>query len=170
MANPTDRELVDQARSGNSAAFGALVRRHQRRIFRLAFHIVRSGAEAEDVTQETFVRAYQAIGRFDGRSEPFTWLYRIAVNLSLNSIRSRKSMKDSTPTDDPRSHARDSFSVLNLRLAVLQGRYEYAVFVNNLLDKDTVMYRSFQNFAPGTASELTVQPPRIVGASIKASF
>lgn len=105
MANPTDRELVDQARSGNSQAFGALVRRHQRRIFRLAFHLVRTGAEAEDVTQETFVRAYQALGRFDGRSEPFTWLYRIAVNLSLNTIRARKTMRDATPSDDPRIEA-----------------------------------------------------------------
>ena len=57
------------------------------------------------MTQETFVRAYQAIGRFDGRSEPFTWLYRITVNLSLNAIRARKAGRDSTPTDDPRIEA-----------------------------------------------------------------
>ena len=102
MAQPTDRELVDKARTGDSNAFGLLVRRYQKRIFRLAFHLLRSGAEAEDVTQETFVRAYQAIGRFDGRSEPFTWLYRIAVNLSLNTIRARKNTRDSTSSDDPR--------------------------------------------------------------------
>jgi len=105
MAKPTDRELVEQTKAGDSAAFGMLVRRHQRRIFRLAFHLVRSGAEAEDVTQETFVRAYQAIGRFDGRSEPFTWLYRIAVNLSLNTLRARKVTRDSSPSDDPRVEA-----------------------------------------------------------------
>lgn len=105
MAQPTDRELVDKARNGNSDAFGLLVRRYQKRIFRLAFHLVRSGAEAEDVTQETFVRAYQALGRFDGRSEPFTWLYRIAVNLSLNAIRARKPTRDSTSSDDPRVEA-----------------------------------------------------------------
>jgi len=105
MAKPTDRELVEQTKAGDSAAFGALVRRHQRRIFRLAFHLVRSGAEAEDVTQETFVRAYQAIGRFDGRSEPFTWLYRIAVNLSLNTLRARKVTRDSSSSDDPRIEA-----------------------------------------------------------------
>jgi RNA polymerase sigma-70 factor (ECF subfamily) len=67
--------------------------------------LVRTGAEAEDVTQETFVRAYQALDRFDGRSEPFTWLYRIAVNLSLNTIRARKATRDSTPSDDPRIEA-----------------------------------------------------------------
>jgi RNA polymerase sigma-70 factor (ECF subfamily) len=105
MANPTDRELVEQAKAGDSQAFGMLVRRYQKRVFRLAFHMVRSGAEAEDVTQETFVRAYQAIGRFDGRSEPFTWLYRIAVNLSLNSIRARKHTRDAAAHDDPRIEA-----------------------------------------------------------------
>ena len=105
MAKPTDRELVDQAKGGNSNAFGVLVSRYQRRIFRLSFHLVRSGAEAEDVTQETFVRAYQALSRFDGRSEPFTWLYRIAVNLSLNTLRSRKMTRDATPADDPRIEA-----------------------------------------------------------------
>lgn len=105
MAKPNDRELVEQAKAGDNDAFGMLVRRYQRRIFRLAFHLVRSGAEAEDVTQETFVRAYQAIQRFDGRSEPFTWLYRIAVNLSLNTLRSRKAGRDSIPADDPRIEA-----------------------------------------------------------------
>lgn len=106
MAQPTDRDLVQRAAAGDADAFGALVRRHQRRIFRLAAHMLRSGAEAEDVTQETFVRAYQAIGRFDGRSEPFTWLYRIAVNLSLNAIRSRKPSRNSvSPEDDPRVEA-----------------------------------------------------------------
>jgi RNA polymerase sigma-70 factor (ECF subfamily) len=105
MSNHTDRQLIEQARGGDAQAFGLLVRRHQRRIFRLAFHLVRGAAEAEDVTQETFVRAYQALGRFDGRSEPFTWLYRIAVNLSLNAIRARKSSRTSTTSDDPRIEA-----------------------------------------------------------------
>lgn len=102
MSQRTDRELVEAARSGDSEAFGTLVRRHQKRVYRLALHLVRNPAEAEDVTQETFVRAYGALDRFDGRSEPFTWMYRIAVNLSLNAIRSRKTTQRSTPADDPR--------------------------------------------------------------------
>jgi RNA polymerase sigma-70 factor (ECF subfamily) len=68
-------------------------------------HILKNGAEAEDVTQETFVRAYGAIDRFDGRSEPFTWLYRIAVNLSLNAIRARRTSRNAGTTDDPRIEA-----------------------------------------------------------------
>ncbi len=102
MAKPTDRDLVDRAQQGDKAAFGELVRRHQRRIFRLAAHMLRDASEAEDVTQETFVRAYQALARFDGRSEPYTWLYRIAINLSLNRLRARKSARVSQSSDDPR--------------------------------------------------------------------
>jgi RNA polymerase sigma-70 factor, ECF subfamily len=97
----TDRELVTAAREGDAEAFGLLVRRHQRRVYRLAVHLLKSGAEAEDVTQDTFVRAYGALDRFDGRSEPFTWIYRICVNLSLNALRSRKTRRSSSP-DDPR--------------------------------------------------------------------
>jgi RNA polymerase sigma-70 factor, ECF subfamily len=97
----TDRELVAAAREGDAEAFGLLVRRHQRRVYRLAVHLLKSGAEAEDVTQDTFVRAYGALNRFDGRSEPFTWIYRICVNLSLNALRSRKTRRASSP-EDPR--------------------------------------------------------------------
>lgn len=97
----TDRELVAAAREGDAEAFGLLVRRHQRRVYRLAVHLLKSGAEAEDVTQDTFVRAYGALDRFDGRSEPFTWIYRICVNLSLNALRSRKTRRASSP-EDPR--------------------------------------------------------------------
>jgi len=102
MPHRTDRELVEAARGGDADAFGSLVRRHQKRIFRLTSHLLRNPAEAEDVTQETFVRAYGALARFDGRSEPFTWIYRIAVNLSLNVIRARKPNRKSVPSDDPR--------------------------------------------------------------------
>jgi RNA polymerase sigma-70 factor (ECF subfamily) len=105
MPKLSDRELVDRAREGDEAAFGQIVRRHQQRIHRLAIHLLRDRAEAEDVMQETFIRAYRAIARFDGRSEPYTWLYRIAVNLSLNALRSRKAHKTTTTGDDPRLDA-----------------------------------------------------------------
>jgi RNA polymerase sigma-70 factor (ECF subfamily) len=105
MTTPSDRELVDRARSGDKQAFGQIVRRYQARIHRLAMHLVRNYAEAEDVAQETFIRAYRALARFDGRSEPYTWLYRIAVNLSLNVLRSRKSRRTTTEADDPRLDA-----------------------------------------------------------------
>jgi RNA polymerase sigma-70 factor (ECF subfamily) len=106
MGKPTDRDLVARARSGDEAAFEQLVRRYQPRIYKLAVHLLRDRSEAEDVTQETFVRAFQALDRFDGRSEPFTWMYRIAVNLSLNLLRTRKVVRKSAPLDDGRKDAR----------------------------------------------------------------
>jgi RNA polymerase sigma-70 factor (ECF subfamily) len=102
MSERTDRELVEAAQKGDADAFGVLMRRHQKRVYRLALHLVRNSAEAEDVTQDTFVRAYGALDRFDGRSEPFTWIYRIAVNLSLNAIRARKPSERRSSPDDPR--------------------------------------------------------------------
>jgi RNA polymerase sigma-70 factor (ECF subfamily) len=105
MTVPSDRELVDRARAGDQGAFGQIVRRYHARIHRLAMHLVRDHAEAEDVAQETFIRAYRALARFDGRSEPYTWLYRIAVNLSLNALRSRKSRRTISQSDDPRIEA-----------------------------------------------------------------
>jgi RNA polymerase sigma-70 factor, ECF subfamily len=105
MAKLSDRELVDRARQGDAQAFGQLVRRHQQRIQRLALHLLRDRAEAEDVMQETFIRAYRALARFDGRSEPYTWFYRIAINLSLNTLRARKSRRTTTESDDARLDA-----------------------------------------------------------------
>ncbi len=97
-----DRALFDAARAGDRAAFAEIVRRFQPRVYRVACHMLRDRALAEDVTQEVFVRCWRALASFDGRSEPFTWVYRIAVNLSLNTIRSRKNLRKNDPIDDPR--------------------------------------------------------------------
>jgi RNA polymerase sigma-70 factor (ECF subfamily) len=98
----SDRSLVEAAQGGDVRAYGILVARYQRRIYRLTAHMLKSAADADDVTQDTFVRAYKALSRFDGRSEPFTWIYRIAINLSLNVLRARRVRRHSTTDDDPR--------------------------------------------------------------------
>jgi RNA polymerase sigma-70 factor (ECF subfamily) len=102
MPPKNDRELVAASREGDLEAFGTLVRRYQKRIYRIALHLLRDADDAEDVTQEAFVHAFAALDRFDGRSQPFTWMYRIAVNLSLNAIRARKSRRKAGTLDDPR--------------------------------------------------------------------
>lgn len=83
----SDAQLVARARSGDKTAFAGLVRRHQARIHRLIVHVVHDAAVAEELVQEVFVRAYRALAGFDDRSQPFTWLYRIALNLALNEKR-----------------------------------------------------------------------------------
>ena len=79
-----------RAREGDRVAFGNLVRRHQRRVYAAALHITGNHSDADDVTQESFVRAYRGLDSFDGRADFFTWLYRITINTALNSLRSDK--------------------------------------------------------------------------------
>jgi RNA polymerase sigma-70 factor (ECF subfamily) len=100
MSTAEDRQWLEQARAGDRVAFGKLIRQHQQRIHRLALHLTGNAGEADDITQETFLRAYRAISRFDGRADLFTWLYRICVNVSLNLRRQRKRV--TTDIDDPR--------------------------------------------------------------------
>jgi RNA polymerase sigma-70 factor (ECF subfamily) len=78
---------LERARQGDRDAFARLVRRHQRRVYAAALHILGSHSDADDVTQEAFVRAYRGLASFDGRADVSTWLYRIAVNTALNWLR-----------------------------------------------------------------------------------
>jgi RNA polymerase sigma-70 factor (ECF subfamily) len=101
MPEMNEADLLEAAKKGDRAAFGRLVRLHQRRVFACALQMLADKGEAEDAVQETFLRAYRAIERFDGRSELSTWLYRICVNVCLNALRKRRRVQ---PTDlsDPR--------------------------------------------------------------------
>jgi RNA polymerase sigma-70 factor (ECF subfamily) len=112
-ATLTDLELVQQAKSGNLEAFGDLVNRHERKIFRLTQHITGNKEDAEDALQEAFMKAYSRLGQFHGDSQFYTWLVRIAVNESLMKLRKRKanptfSLDEPIATEDdflPREHA-----------------------------------------------------------------
>lgn len=86
----TDAAAVALARDGDSEAFRALVDRHSRAVFRLAHRMTGNPLDAEDVVQETFLRAYRQLGRFESRANFGTWLHRIAVNCSIDLIRSRR--------------------------------------------------------------------------------
>jgi RNA polymerase sigma-70 factor, ECF subfamily len=97
----TASALVDAAKRGDQRAFEALVRRYRKRIYALALHMTRSASEADDITQEVFLNAYRALGGFEGRSQFFTWVYRMTVNRSLNAKRDRARRGEDT-LDDPR--------------------------------------------------------------------
>src|SRR3954463_4345589 len=86
----TDAAFVAKARSGDADAFRVLVERHSRALFRLAFRMTGNEQDAEDVVQESFLRAYRQLGKFDERASFGTWLYRIATNCSLDLVRSKK--------------------------------------------------------------------------------
>src|SRR5437868_15552087 len=82
--------VLARARQGDSDAFRVLVERHSQSVFRLAFRMQGNEQDAEDVVQETFLRAYRQLDKYEARSSFSTWLYRIASNYSLDLIRSRK--------------------------------------------------------------------------------
>jgi len=102
MKAAEEPQLLGRAQKGDREAFGQLVRIHQRRVYACAMQMLSNTSAAEDATQETFIRAYRAIGRFDGRSKLSTWLHRICVNVCLNAIRSGK-RKQTSDIDDPRN-------------------------------------------------------------------
>lgn len=97
----TATALVAAAKAGDTRAFEALVTRYRKRIFALALHITGSASEADDITQEVFLKAYRALGDFEGRSQFFTWVYRMTVNRSLNARRDRARRGEDT-LEDPR--------------------------------------------------------------------
>jgi RNA polymerase sigma-70 factor (ECF subfamily) len=99
-APPDELTLVTGAREGNTNAFNDLVRRYERKIYRLALNITQNAEDAEDVLQETFVKAYEHLGDFQGNSKFYTWLVRIAVNEALMKLRKRKSDR-TVPLDEP---------------------------------------------------------------------
>src|SRR5579883_368795 len=92
--------LVARARAGDAAAFTALVNQYERKIYRLAKHITQNDEDAEDVLQETFLKAYEHLADFHGQSKFYTWIVRIAVNESLMKLRKRKSDR-TVPLDEP---------------------------------------------------------------------
>lgn len=84
-----DAAAVALARDGDSEAFRGLVERHSRAVFRIAHRMTGSPQDAEDVVQETFLRAYKQLSRFESRANFGTWLHRIAVNCSIDLLRAR---------------------------------------------------------------------------------
>ena len=95
-----ESSLVARARAGDAGAFNQLVNHYSRKIYRLAKHITQSNEDAEDVLQETFMKAFEHLGDFQGQSKFYTWIVRIAVNESLMKLRKRKSDR-TVPLDEP---------------------------------------------------------------------
>ncbi|HUO06429.1 MAG TPA: sigma-70 family RNA polymerase sigma factor [Candidatus Binataceae bacterium] len=82
--NGDEAELIERARSGDSEAFGVLVERYQRRVVGVAMAVVHNEDDALELAQETFVRAFENLSKFESRSSFSTWLYRIAANLAID--------------------------------------------------------------------------------------
>ena len=116
-ARPDDAALVAACQKGDEKAFGELVRRYQRAIYRLAWSLTRNASDADDLSQETFVRAWGAIGRFELGQPLYPWLARIVTNQAFSLFRHRKRRPETSieplveagqqwgMEDDPAEHA-----------------------------------------------------------------
>ena len=94
-------ELVARAKAGDPTAFNELVRKYRPRVYSLALHLTGQASDADDITQDAFLKAYHKLPEFEGRSEFFTWIYRITLHRALNAKRDRK-RRHTVPLDDPR--------------------------------------------------------------------
>ena len=91
VAAPVEEmELVKQARKGDLAAYDELVRRYQERIYATVYHMTANHEDANDLAQEAFIKAFQALRSFKGGSSFYTWVYRIAVNKTINFLKQRR--------------------------------------------------------------------------------
>lgn len=94
-----DAVAVARARGGDSEAFRLLVERHSRSVFNIAYRVTGSRQDAEDVVQETFLKAYRQLSRFESRASFGTWVHRIAMNCSVDLLRSRPAREQATDAD-----------------------------------------------------------------------
>ncbi len=85
-----EKVLVARARGGDMGAYDGLIRRYQERIYATVYHMTSNHEDANDLTQESFIKAYQALKSFKGGSSFYTWIYRIAVNKTINFLKQRK--------------------------------------------------------------------------------
>src|ERR671939_1275934 len=91
--------VLDRARQGDSDAFRVLVERHSRSVFRLAYRMTGNEQDAEDVVQESLIRAYKQLGRVESRANFGTWLYRIVANCSVDMMRMKQARHDQVRGD-----------------------------------------------------------------------
>ena len=104
----SDLVLVKRVQRGDKSAFDLLVRKYQHKVVKLVLRYVRNPAEAEDIAQEAFIKAYRALPQFHGDSAFYTWMYRIAINTAKNSLASRDRSPiayDLDLTDPEESHS-----------------------------------------------------------------
>lgn len=148
-----DRAFVAKARSGDAEAFRVLVERHARALFRLAFRMTGNETDAEDVVQESFLRAYRQLASFDERASFGTWLYRIAANCSLDLVRARQRRREHAPREeDARDPLADlaSYEPAPDRLAASgQVRDRLALAMNQLtpVERTAFVLRHFEGLS-----------------------
>lgn len=142
IENNEEQALVDRARTGDASAFTELVNKYERKIYRLAKHITQNDEDAEDVLQESFMKAYSNLDSFQGQSKFYTWLVRIAVNEALMKLRKRKSDR-TVSLDEPHETEEDT---VTREIAVWEDDPEQKYSREELRD---ILSRAVESLKPG---------------------
>jgi RNA polymerase sigma-70 factor (ECF subfamily) len=158
MEERDDRDLVRECLAGRTAAFEALIVRYQKPIYNTVLRMVKDPDEAADLTQSVFLKAYEKLSTFDPRFKFFSWLYRIAVNATLNSISHRKRQER---LDEETAVGATSFEeeldeaerCRKLEEAILRLRAEHRI---------VIVLRYFQNLSYGEIGQILELPEKTV--------
>ena len=167
LVEQTDAELVKQTLCGTTQAYNSLVQRYQRQVYNLAYRMLGNAEDAGDLVQETFLRAYNALGTFRQDASFLTWLYKIASNLCIDQLRSRKAKnalsldveiaEGREPSGDSRANGpeeaavRDSVSeVVQRAIKNLPERYRVVVVMRHLQDMSVDEIARSLNMPTGT--------------------
>lgn len=131
MSQSDEVQLIEEFKKGNEQAFNTLVLRYKEKVYWIVRRMVPDHDEADDITQNVFIKAYHSLRSFKGDSSFYTWIYRIAVNLSLNEIRRRKLRR--TFTIDEEVHQVQSQDAQPLELMVQRERTQQIIEAIELL-------------------------------------
>lgn len=124
MTNADDRTLVEACLRGDTASFDVLVERHRRQVYQVCYRFVGNHEDASDLAQDVFLRAYRALRTFKGQSAFSTWLYRIAVNVSLNRVSAKQPVTepiDAREYEDGATELQDRRVLRNERAATVRA-------------------------------------------------
>lgn len=151
-----ERGLVDRARAGDQAAFETLVHGHADRLYAVVLRLTAGPEEAEEVTQESFLRAWRGMAHFDGRSRFFTWLYRIAINEARRRAERTPPGREVPLGDQPLESRDDSRAAPHHRAeqAELRDRLEEALARLPPESRVTVVLRDIEGLSTREAAQI----------------
>lgn len=161
MDDSEDLRLVYESREGSRDSFERLLLRHERAIFNAAYRILRDYEDAKDVTQNVFLKAFQNLEHFNAKHRFFSWIYRIALNESINLCKSRRRFNDANDAEDTRSEVRNTPESLLSRKelgeavqsALMSLEFEYRVLI---------VLRHFNHFSYQEMGEILELPEKTV--------
>jgi len=161
-----EQVIVQRALEGDSEAFGVLVQEYGRPVYNLALRMVGNAEDARDVAQNVFLKAWEKLGSFDGRSRLFSWIYRIALNESLNHRRGRRlheplddAMQEPAAGPDQQFERRKDAEIVQAALARL-----------NPGDREVLVFRHFLGLSYSEIGEVLQVPEKTVKSRLHTAL